>query len=506
MNDLPERLLAERKADGVALPSIRSLAAHFGVAPLTIHRALRVLQEGGRVHAVSRKGFFWGKEPIAVASLPRRSDRLAQTRERLVSDLRSGVFHPHRELPSRLALSQIYGIAPGRIGALLDELAESGTLLRRGRGFALPTPPRRAEEGTVLVVSRCDASGTLLLETERQTDFVKSVHREGRERALRIVVLGWCQDEGSGAFLNQDGVEVEPRSVPGILLGCLVSTWLVRDPRVLLGDLGKLRVPISVWWEHPPGEFPSGGSWKAPVLGFNISFGPSSGVVVGRHLRSAGTGPIAFVSPFHGGDWSRARLEGLLEGLRGTDIEIVPFVDEARASAWEHHQAEGGVAAGERRIRDILADFLELVPHIFAKVHRCVVGTYALLPEMLEAPELLLCVHIYDFAFCRRRRVGEKRGRLELEARPGAQGNECHAGKRDHHADPAGERETLVQEDDREERGKHRHGGDDEARRPGGNHDLAGIQPHVVDEKAQETEQQHHGQVAGAGQRLPRHE
>jgi DNA-binding transcriptional regulator YhcF (GntR family) len=352
-------LLAERKADGVALPSIRSLAAHFGVAPLTIHRALRVLQEGGRVHAVSRKGFFWGKEPIAVASLPRRSDRLAQTRERLVSDLRSGVFHPHRELPSRLALSQIYGIAPGRIGALLDELAESGTLLRRGRGFALPTPPRRAEEGTVLVVSRCDASGTLLLETERQTDFVKSVHREGRERALRIVVLGWCQDEGSGAFLNQDGVEVEPRSVPGILLGCLVSTWLVRDPRVLLGDLGKLRVPISVWWEHPPGEFPSGGSWKAPVLGFNISFGPSSGVVVGRHLRSAGTGPIAFVSPFHGGDWSRARLEGLLEGLRGTDIEIVPFVDEARASAWEHHQAEGGVAAGERRIRDILADFLD---------------------------------------------------------------------------------------------------------------------------------------------------
>ncbi|HXP89507.1 MAG TPA: GntR family transcriptional regulator [Fibrobacteria bacterium] len=364
MDDLPGRLRAERKADGVALPSIRTLAANFGLSPLTVHRALRVLQGEGRVHSVPRKGFFWGKEPVAVGRLPRRTDRLAETRDKLVSDLRSGVFHPHRELPSRLALSQIYGIAPGRIGALLDELAASGTLLRRGRGFALPTPPRRADEGTVLVVSRCDASGTLLLDTERQTDFIKSVHREGRERALRIVVLGWCQDQGTGVFLNQDGLEVEPGSVPGILLGCLVSTWLVRDPRVLLGELGRLQVPISVWWEHPPGDFPRPGSWKAPVLGFNLSFGPSSGVVVGRHLRTSHLrtrepGSVAFVSPFHGGDWSRARLEGLREGLRGTDIEIVPFVDEAHASAWEHHQAEGGVAAGERRIREILSCFLD---------------------------------------------------------------------------------------------------------------------------------------------------
>lgn len=120
-----------------------------------------------------------------------------------------------------------------------------------------------------------------------------------------------------------------------------------------------LRVPISVWWEHPPREFPRGGSSRAPVLGFNISFGPSSGVVVGRHLRARGVGPIAFISPFHGGDWSQARLDGLREGLRGSDLEIAPFLDETRSSAWEHHQAEGGVTAGEEKIRAILAGFLD---------------------------------------------------------------------------------------------------------------------------------------------------
>jgi len=358
MGELSERLLDERKPDGVALPSIRTLAAHFGVSPLTIHRALRKLEDEGRVHAVARKGFYWGREAVPVAGFPRRPDALGRARERLVSDLRCGVFHPHREMPSRLALSQIYGIAPGRVGILLDELADQGILLRRGRGFALPPPPGRVEEGTVLVASRCDASGTLLLETERQTDFVKSVHREGRERGLRIVVLGWCQDVGGGVFLDQDGVETDPRSLPGILLGCLASTWLVHDPRVLLRTLADLQVPISVWWEHPSGDFPRGRSRRSPLVGFDISFGTSSGAVVGRHLRDRGCASIGFVSPFHGGTWSRSRLEGLREGLHGA-APVAEFVDDTRASAWEHHQAEGGVAGGERRIRGILAGFLD---------------------------------------------------------------------------------------------------------------------------------------------------
>lgn len=356
MIGLVERLLAGRKADGTALPSIRALASHCGAAPLTIHRALRVLETEGRVHAIPRKGFYWGSRPMSVAGIPRRADRMAEAREKLVSDLRCGVFHPHRELPSRLALSQLYGIGPVRMGALLGDLADSGILLRRGRGFALPPPPRRSEEGTALVVTRCDRSGKLLLDTERQTDFVKAVHREGRERGLRIVVLGWCQDGGSGMFLDQDGTEIDPGGVRGMLLGCLVSTWLVGDPAHLIGRLGRLKVPISVWWEHPPGEFPRG---RSSVVGFNISFGPAPGVVVGRHLRARSPGSVAFVSPFHGGTWSQARLEGLREGLRGSDTVIAPFVHDARASAWEHHQAEGSIEKGESRIKGILAGFLD---------------------------------------------------------------------------------------------------------------------------------------------------
>jgi hypothetical protein len=346
-----------RPEAGAALPSIRALARHFGAAPLTVHRALRRLQAAGHVHALPRKGFFWGERPAAVQGLPPRLDKIDAARNRLVTDLQCGVFHPHRELPPRAALAPLYGLGSARLGRLLAELADQGLLVRRGRGFALPPPPRRVEQGTVLVAMRCDASGMLLLDTERQTDFVKSVHREGRERGLRIVILGWHQ--GEGVFLDQNGRAVDPATLPGLLLGCLASTWLVRDPAALLLRLRRLGAPVSVWWEHPPDAFPRFAGPGPKVLGFDISFGKSSGISVGRHLRARGEGPVAFVSPFHGGTWSRARLEGMREAMRGSGLALEAIVDATMGSAWDYHQAEGSVARGERRIRALLRSMLK---------------------------------------------------------------------------------------------------------------------------------------------------
>ncbi len=362
MHDLADRILASRgPAAGNALPSVRALARHFGVAPLTMHRALRRLQAAGHVHSLPRKGFYWGARPAADPGLPPRPDAYDAARNRLITDLRCGAFHPHRDLPPRAALAPIYGLGVARLGRLLVELADLGLLVRRGRGFALPAPPRRIDQGTVLVVTRCDASGMLLLETERQTDFVKSVHREGGERRLRIVILGWYEGEGKGGgeFLDQNGSPVDPAGIPGLLLGCLASTWLVGDPVALIRRLRRLGAPVSVWWEHSPDAFPRFSGAGPKVLGFDISFGKSPGIAVGRHLRIRGEGPVAFISPFHGGAWSRARLEGMREALRGSGLDLDAFVDGTRGSAWEYHQAAGSVARGERRIRDALRSLLK---------------------------------------------------------------------------------------------------------------------------------------------------
>jgi DNA-binding LacI/PurR family transcriptional regulator len=127
----------------------------------------------------------------------------------------------------------------------------------------------------------------------------------------------------------------------------------------LLLRLRRFGAPVSVWWEHSPDVFPRFAGPGPKVLGFDISFGKSSGIAVGRHLRSMGEGPVAFISPFHGGTWSRMRLEGMREAMRGSGLALDVFVDGTRGSAWEYHQAAGSVARGERRIRDTLRSLLK---------------------------------------------------------------------------------------------------------------------------------------------------
>lgn len=358
IEELCSRLRSGRQPDGTRLPSVRAMARQFGCAPLTVHRALTVLRGEGLLHALVRKGTFWGASPTVPEVPLGRTDRRALVRERLLSDLKAGAFHPHRPLPSRSALAPIYGVGPERIGAVLAGLADEGALVRRGRSYVLPPPPRRGDQGTVLLVARCDRDGALLLETERQTDFVKSVQREGRELALRIVVAGWYDEGPRSVFLDQDGRELDPRKSPGLLLGCLVSSWLVREPRTLIARLRSLRVPISVWWEHPREDFPRGVQGR-DLTGFDISFGPSSGIAVGRQLRARGEGSVAFVSPFHASSWSQARWDGLREGLRGSGISVEAFVHTDAGSAHEFHTREGGVPSGERALGEVLGSLLE---------------------------------------------------------------------------------------------------------------------------------------------------
>lgn len=338
-----------------ALPSVRELARELGASPQTVHKVLRSLAQEGLLHALPQKGYFWGTGAgEGSVSIETVEERL---RLRFLADLRHGVHHPWKELPSRQALAQIYGVGERRIGRLLNGLTGHGILEHRGRGYFLAPPPRKAPSTSVLVVVRCDARGELRLETEREIDFLKSIRRELAEQGLGMVRLGWCEE--LGRFLDCSGLEIDPTRIPGVVLGVLVSTWLVLEPRGLLQRLGRLKLPVSVWWEHAVGEFPRLRS-RSGLAGFNLSFGESAGAAVGRHLASQGRLEVAFVSPYHGNDWSRLRLKGLREALEAHGGSVTEFVETRHYSPW-HLQEIGGreAGAGRRILEGTLAGFLE---------------------------------------------------------------------------------------------------------------------------------------------------
>lgn len=354
MRESIAELVRSRRRERGALPSVRELAAEFGASPRTVHLALRDLSEQGVVHALDRKGFFWGASPSPGA--PRKEGAEERFAARFLADLQRGAYHPWKALPPRKALGQIYGVGVRSVRNVVEQLAGRGILDVRGRDAFLASPAPKTRRTSVLVVVRCDRDGAFLLDTEREIDFLKSVRRELAEQELGMLRLGYCE-EGRSRFLDRSGREVDPARLPGPLLGAIASTWLVDRPLRLLELLEPAKLPLSVWWEHPADAFPRR-RFRPGVAGFNLSFGESAGSAVGRHLSSRGLLDAAFVSPYHGNDWSPARLRGLRESLHSCGGSVRAFVAPELHSPWDLRRRAGGDAGARLLLDRVLAGFL----------------------------------------------------------------------------------------------------------------------------------------------------
>lgn len=352
-------LLEGRRSQG-ALPSVREIARRVGASPQTVQKAIATLAARGVVHVLPRKGAFWGEVPQPEPRGMLRNPAWLDARERFLADLRQGAYHPHRPLPSRKELASIYGLSQRRLASIADELVDRGVLVRKGRGLGLPPPLVRAGTSTVLVVVRCDPAGRILLESEREIDFVKSVRREARERDLRVVMAGYHESEpGGGRLLDPKGRPMRPGADGGVLLGCILSTWLLRDPTAAIRSLREAAVPIAVWWEHARGAFPRTGSRSSPLRGYDLSFGKAPGIEVGRRLAADGHREIAFLSPYHDNEWSRQRLLGIREAMEAEGGRVTEIVDTGFQSLWHMERVAGGKSAGRQLLRRVLSRFLE---------------------------------------------------------------------------------------------------------------------------------------------------
>ena len=334
---------------------MRELASEFGASPRTVHLALRDLERQGVVHALARKGFFWGTpEPVSATRPVPPEESFAS---RFLEDLRRGTYHPWKALPPPKMLAQVYGVGVRSVRRVVEQLSGGGILETRGRDAFLATPSRKAPGTSVLVVVRCDERGAFLLDTEREIDFLKSVRKELAEQDLGMIRVGYCEQAG-GTFLDSAGREIEPQRLRVPVLGAIVSTWLVHDPLLLLERLEPSGLPLSVWWEHTADDFPRR-RFRAGIAGFNLSFGESAGTAVGRFLTSRSLLEAAFVSPYHGNDWSPARLRGLERQMLACGGAVRAFVASEYHSPWDLQRRSGGRTRGPDLLERILLRFLE---------------------------------------------------------------------------------------------------------------------------------------------------
>ncbi|MCB9495374.1 MAG: GntR family transcriptional regulator [Fibrobacteria bacterium] len=362
MSTLIERsadILRSSRSESGPLPSIRKIAATLGVTPRTAHAAMRRLQEEGILHFIDRKGAFWGSPPgPGEAARSLESIRPLDLREKLLNDVRQGVFHPHLPLPSRKELAWRYGTSRRKMGSLLENLTTSGIFVRKGRALALPPLPAIPSRSSILLVIRCDEAGRIELETERESEFVRAVRRHSLEHELAIKVAGWHENGSSGTFLDSDGCPCDPFRSANIL-GCMASTWLLQRPLALLDALRAHGTPVAVWWEQAHELFPRKQDRKAPIAGFDLSFGRSPGIVVGRRLASEGLRRLTWISPYHDNSWSPARLEGLRESFEAAGGRVSEAIDTGWHSLWHMERLAGGREGGRKILDRCVGDLVD---------------------------------------------------------------------------------------------------------------------------------------------------
>jgi putative hydrolases of HD superfamily len=161
-NSIRAAILTGEFEPGAQLPPGRELAEFFGVAPMTVHQAIRLLREEGFVTSRAGSGVFVSKQPAAPASDHRQhplsgaADFLHEMgqlkRLRRAGWLFAGVpdpetvaEHSFRAAIVGIALATLEGADPGRTAALciLHDSPESrvGDVEAVGRAYVTTSSP-----------------------------------------------------------------------------------------------------------------------------------------------------------------------------------------------------------------------------------------------------------------------------------------------------------------------------------------------------------------------------
>lgn len=323
-----------RASDGRRLPSVRALAARWRLSPTTVQGILREARTRGWIETRAGGGSW------AAGRMPR--SREGRSRKDAVSlagalrdEIRSGRWGSGERLPPPKDLAARHGFHPATVRKALALLADEGVLERQGRAWRVARPKHRSGGAPVLLcLGARDSEGGLRLGSDREWEFWREIQAEATRNGLHPEVHPW---EGSLPASDSRWV------------GAVVSTWHLPDPYPLLSSLHRIRLPTAVWLEHPlltPERLPDGSPW----LGFHdLAYGVESGAVLGSHPAIREHRRIAWISPFHGAEWSRNRLEGFRRNLPPGAVlheALGPWVSE-----WDFQEAVWKDPKVWRRVR-----------------------------------------------------------------------------------------------------------------------------------------------------------
>lgn len=257
--------------------------------------------------------------------MPRPLDRRNQVVERLREALRSGKLRPGTPLRTGVADADAWGTSHPTLRAALRELEGAGELEKAPRGFRVPVPTMRGGSTRVLWIAACEADGTIVGENERETRLRRHLDLACRRDGLQLRVAGI--DPRSRLFL--EGLPIpDLEAILKDAFGVVVCPWRMGpEGSALAGRLAHSRLPAALWAE---GGLQDSVPTESRARIFDNGHMSDPGRHAGIHLRELGHERVAFLSVFHGANWSRRRLEGLRSAIEPGGV-VSPIVADSVA-------------------------------------------------------------------------------------------------------------------------------------------------------------------------------
>lgn len=301
------------------LPSIRAMAATWGVSPRTVQLAVHRAVEEGLLETRPGSG-IWpkGHLPKSAPPVPKlNASRLAQ---HIAEEIRSGKHESNRPFPSPKDLAKQTNTHPATVRKAFGILETQALAQRQGRIWKVKIPQGAgaSAKSVVLCIGAADPSGNLRIESDREWDFWREIQMEAIRCGLRPRLVPW------------DGT---PLPLDESCLGSIVTNWHMTNFEPLLEEHRRAKIPVAAWTATE--DFLPIRSYQdvRRIWFHNLAHGREAGVSMGQFLSPLGHRKIAWISPFHGSLWSPNRLEGLKASL-GKGIEIFEAVHDWE-SEWD---------------------------------------------------------------------------------------------------------------------------------------------------------------------------
>jgi len=299
---------------GDLLPSISQLAIAAGVSSVPMWKAVNQLAEDDILEVVQGSGTRVKKAPEEPAAIIRNG--WMGLRDRIHKDILSGIYIAGALMPSLKEMRMHYGVSYQTLRKALDNLAAENMITPEHRTYrAVSFTPQRTHSSIVLL-GWSNPIVELQARTPWGAEFLRECENICSRMKVSLRVIRYSSNEGNGSvfYIDQNGNVVsklkDDNSVLGYILWAQSPHELYRQ---VLNNLELFKKPVSVLQEGSQLRLADIAERTRDMKIFSIATGSNAARNVASFLLEQGHESIAYFSPYHRSDWSKARFCGLQE-------------------------------------------------------------------------------------------------------------------------------------------------------------------------------------------------